>query len=489
MNSTKEFGFIFQFFRSLIVFIVAGAVSLCGLEYYVDKIAWPIAESWYRLESVDGQVHFGCQNFRPIVFSELPSSNVTRILVIGGSTVFGYPMRLNGTDLISLSERGVVGTMQRALDASWPDQFELINLGINGGGSEDMLRIMRRSKGWGASGIIIYDGHNEFLNLPAHFNATLWKSALYRRFSIVADRVMVSPGWIAPPAHQSQKHESVILSEFEENLKAVIALAQEQNLPVVIATQSSNLSGVDPNWSTIGKEEVIKGVAELSLEDLEREWMQEPDSADIAWRLGRKREASGGTAWDPYQSSIDNDGLRLRADSGINKVIRNVADSTGATLVESEEQFRRHGVIPDNTLFYDWVHPKPRGAEIIAESLLEGMVKSGMITDRPLIKAIDLTDDDKIEVELRVARSWLQWACIRKHDPHWRLTISRSYAMSVIERDPENEEAAAIILLTDVLSGKNSDLTKIAGTMDQELINKMALLHPVIAELFNTEQP
>ena len=61
--------------------------------------------------------------------------------------------------------------------------------------------------------------------------------------------------------------------------------------------------------------------------------------------------------------------------------------------------------------------------------------------------------------------------------------------MSVIERDPENEEAAAIILLTDVLSGKNSDLTKIAGTMDQELINKMALLHPVIAELFNTEQP
>ena len=463
--------------RSLIALLVFGALGFLGLDYYLDRVYWGVAPSWYRIERDGDQVIFGCQNFAPVRFAERPAPGVRRILVLGGSTSFGYPERPVGERPIDRARHGLVGAMQAALDAAWPGAYELLDLGVNGGSSEDSLRILRRALGWGASGVVIYDGHNEYMTAPRDFRPGLWRFALSRRLAPLAPKVQASPGWVGRAAYGGPAHEAAILRQLRRNLEGMADALEDAGLPGVIATQAGNLRGFDPSWSTAGDPAALAALGSLDDAALEALWAAQPEAADVAWALGRRR--SGAAAVAPLRAAADRDGMPFRATSAVNEQIRELAEERGLVLVDAEAAARGGGELPGNEGFYDWVHPRPALAARLSGALLEGMVEAGMLPERPPPAATGLSEAERLEASVRTARSWLQWSCVRGHDPGYRLEQSRIWAGRALEQDPDQAEARAILEVARALGGQPAELPT-----DPALRERLSGLHPCIAALF-----
>jgi lysophospholipase L1-like esterase len=395
----------------VLVTLVMLAAALAGLELYAERWHWPVADSWYRVHEEGGTVTFGCQDYAPVAFPVVPER--TRIVMLGGSTAFGFPLRPKGEVPIA-HHYGVAGAMEAALEAGWPGRYELVDLGVNGGASEDSLRLMRRARAWHASAVVVYDGHNEFVSLPARFSARLHRFALYRRFVSVLPPVTSAPGAVGPPSYGTAAHADAVRALFAANLAEIVAIAR---VPVVVSTQASNLSDLDPSWST------PEGDAEGS------------------WRQGR-RDADAAK----LRAARDLDGLPLRATSAMNAVIRGLP---GVTVVDAE------AVLPPvagDESFWDWVHPRPEAAAAMADALLDGLRRAGVLAaPAPPARHPPITSDEAAEAERRTAVAWLQWACVRRHDPTWRLEHSRVAARRLLALRPDDADAIAILAVADAV--------------------------------------
>jgi len=455
----------------LVLFVVFGVVGLFGIEIFVDRYAWLVDPSWYRLTQEE-PLQFGCHQFRPVEFEQEPAQGVTRILMMGGSTTFGFPTRPVGEAPISRPAHGYVGLVDTALENSNPGGFEVINLGINGGSTVDTLRLLRRGEGWGADVLVVYDGNNEFLQVPESFSPRLWRFALVRQLGILIPRPMASPGWVGAPAVGSDKHLDAVLSVFRHNLESIVDLAHGQEMKVLLATQAVNLTEVDPNWSTGGSSDTLTELDTLSDAEVESLWEQQPDVADLAWEVGQRRLASGADALEALQAAVDLDGLQLRASSDVNRVIREVAAQKGATLVDAATAIRS---VPQKGLFFDWVHPTAKGARILAASVLDGLEQAGVVSNTPVPASSNVPEEDVVAGTLRAARSWLQWACVRGHDPTWRLQKAEERARQVLALSPQEAEAHAVVDLATGWHGSPVEL-------EPSIIKRFLPLHPCIAE-------
>lgn len=465
-----------QLARSLALMAVLLPVTLGAIEVWERRWAWPVDPAWYGVDESDDTVRVHCQSFAPVRFTPQPAAGVTRILAVGGSTTFGFPDHPAGPDDVAGPGSGFIGAMQGALDARWPGAYELVNLGVNGGNSVDSLRMLRRASHWGARALVIYDGHNEFVTMPAHYSAGMWQFALYRHAMLLASGVRDSPGWVGPAASPSPVHTEAVLDLFRANLHAMM---DEAGVPIVIATQASNLSGIDPSWSTSGD---ARAVASLSGAALQKQWDETPQSADLAWAVGQRLLAAGpvlsaadaDAATDALRAAADNDGLTLRATSAVNGVIREVADAHHATLVDAEAAVQAGGAAPGTDLFYDWVHPRPEAARRLGLAMLEGLVMAGVL---PEVPEVPLPAADSL-AEVRAARSWLQWACVRGHDPTWRLGLARSHARAALALSPDDADAHAVLAIADALEGRPGALPS-----DPLVVERAAALHPRIAAI------
>lgn len=408
-------------------------VALGCLEVWARTWAWPVSESWYRVDEPQADatgtaasVTFRCQEYAPVSFTAVPAPGVTRIVLLGGSTAFGYPERPAGTTPIPRALHGVAGSLQAGLDEAWPAQFEVLNLGVNGGSSDDTLRLLRRSLAWGPKAFVVYDGHNEFMAAPAQFSAPLWRFALYRQVMVLGARAEVAPGWVGPSAIGDAGHAEAVVALFRSNLAALATLADGR--PVVIATQASNLAGLDPSWSTSGED--LANLDTLPDDEIARRWAASPDVADLAWQAGLRALAAGTDATPALRAAVDHDGMPFRATSAINAAIRDAAAEHGFALVDAEAAVFTPGTNPDPDAFYDNVHPQPEAARRIAAALLGGLARVGTLPGLPPT-ALSPPAPPSDEAVRRTAGYWLRWACVRAHDPGWRLQKARFWAQQL----------------------------------------------------------
>jgi len=462
--------------------VLFSGLGFAFLEFYAARLDWPVAYDWYHVDERGDEARFRCQNFAPSRFSVAPAPGVRRVLVLGGSTAFGYPERPLGEEDIDASRYGFVGAMQTSLDAAAPGGFELINLGVNGGTSADSRRLLRRYGTWGADALIVYDGNNEYMTAPQSFSAALWGSALIRRFAALQEHAREAPGRVGPSAYGGPEHSAAIQRELRRNLEAIADLAEDAGIPALFATQAVNLSGFDPNWSTAGDGEALSRLDGLGDSDVEALWSATPDSAEAAWAVGQRRLGEARDAKPALQAAVDRDGLPFRATSAINGIIEEVALARGLTLIDSEAAVQVGARLPGEADFYDWIHPRPAAAQRLAAAMLDGLERAGVLPDGApadvLIPA--LTDEELLEAELREARSWLQWACVRWYAPTFRLARARVYAESVLERAPDHPEAQAILSLADALTDPAAATSL---PTDPEIRGRLASLHPRLAAL------
>ncbi len=451
-----------------------------GLEWYAGW-SWGVDPRWYSVVEADGEVRLTCQLARPVAFTPQPAEGVTRILLIGGSSTFGSPERPNGDTPLERPRHGFVGVMQAGLDRTVPGRFELLNLGVNGGSSQDSLRLLRKAVDWGASAVVIYDGHNEFMATPARFHAWAWGSALYRRLTLWLPRPTRSPGWVGAPANGSEAHTQAILALFEHNLDEMVELAEHHGMTVVLSTQASNLVDFDPTWSTSGDEAALGRLQHSSLGELASLAARFPDSADIAWHHGRRLLSAGADGRSALIRARDHDGLPFRGTTALNDIIRAVGDAHGAVVVDAELAASAGGKPPGNQAFYDWVHPRPAAAERLGRALLQGLVDAELLAEAPSdARHPGLTGTERLEASLRMARSWLTWGCVRSHDPSYRFLQARRFAHEALAADPDNAEAAGLLQVMDALRepGTGHPLPQ-----DPEVRRRLGVLHPTVAAL------
>ena len=203
----------------------------------------PDRPGWWRTQMQDGAL--------PEV--EIPpKGGRTRVLMIGGSNVQGFP----------------TAKLNKMLDWVRPEPgFEVINLGRRGYGSERCRILLDQALVLQPDIVMIYMGHNEFVERGFALELLeIWKRPLWAR---VADRllrlrtlnVLVSllerrPDDGAPPARGAEPWRPRPRRQFEgftyddtlfvyeayrENLKAMCSGAQAQGAQVLISTVVGNM--------------------------------------------------------------------------------------------------------------------------------------------------------------------------------------------------------------------------------------------------------
>ncbi|MBI2567925.1 MAG: tetratricopeptide repeat protein [Candidatus Schekmanbacteria bacterium] len=314
-----------------------------------------------------------------------------RIFAFGGSTVVGVPYR----------EGGMVDWLRVMLTAYLPRrEIEIGNLARPGEGSDLVSVAMPVSLAYQPDLVLIYSGHNEFYrnNRPTSRSALqvrgmLARSAafsLFRRLLLYccADALLNTSG---APERTSAAEIGAILRQYEENLGTAVAAATGAGVPVLLATVVSNdrmpprgsISPPGCSRRDLESWQEARAAAEDArerrdfggaVEHLRQARALQPGHAETTFALAQAVEAVGRVeeARDIYGQARDEDGVVIRAVSGINPIVRRVAAAHGAVVADIEGLFRSHSPhgITGSELFSDFCHPNRAGYRLLAEELV-----------------------------------------------------------------------------------------------------------------------
>ncbi|HYO82643.1 MAG TPA: tetratricopeptide repeat protein [Bryobacteraceae bacterium] len=164
---------------------------------------------------------------------------------------------------------------------------------------------------------------------------------------------------------------------FRENLSEVVRTGRKVGARVLLVTVPVNLKDCPPFADTAGQD------------------------ATNEFRRGTKLIAEGRTdeALRHFRSARDYDLLRVRADSTINDIIRKIAPSEGATLVDAEQHFGATGA----DMFWEHVHFTPNGTFTLATHISRALgVHNTPRMDR-VRATLPITGWDERNLRLQVA--------------------------------------------------------------------------------------
>lgn len=162
----------------------------------------------------------------------------------------------------------------------------------------------------------------------------------------------------------------VTYEHFRNNLSDICRVATDAGAEVIVSTVAVNLVDCPPFASAPhdgAADEAIAlqeaGEFAPAIDAYRHALEAHPDSAELYFRLGQCYLATDqfGQAETALAAARDRDRLRFRADSALNGIIREVADTwrgRGVFLVDAERQLGRIGeaVLPGEDLFFEHVH-------------------------------------------------------------------------------------------------------------------------------------
>ena len=349
---------------------------------------------------------------RPYVEPRPP--NTVRVVVVGGSTVQGYPHPRRLTSSAYL---------QSMLSDAWPDRrVEVYNAGITAVASFAVARTVDEAMALGPDLFVVYTGHNELYGVYGAGSLRpggrrYWTKGLHYRLAGLSTaramrlfggavtasasgrsasdesllEVMVAAGGVGPDDVRRSRAQV----NLARSLRGMVKACSEDRVPLLLCTLASNETGFAPSLVPGGNRTEADRLA-LSLRDrLERGEPQgstaaatdalsrierQEGSADHALlqyvrghalrRLGRRTEAAGA-----FSRARDLDPVPWRATSALNQVIRSVAREEQALLADLELWFRRHAA-PSGIgwgLMADHLHPSAAGQMVLARGVIAAL--------------------------------------------------------------------------------------------------------------------
>ena len=340
-----------------------------------------------------------------------------RIFTVGGSSAFGFPWGVQ----MSFS-----GVLQDVLTDAYPDRkIEVINVAGVSYAMHRLNLIIRELVEYRPDVIIVYSGHNEFIEHD-FYKALRERGSTATRLIHVVSQLRISGalysllvngktketsagahfGMVADRADRvwdNPADKAAVVESFRDGLARLIRVAQDHGSKVLVATVPCNLRDWRPQRSIIGNfaddskrtmwlEVYVAGESHLKAEEhrdaiaaLENALELSPGHADTHFLLGRAYEELG--HWEQsrrsYERAVDYDASPIRRVGQINRAIREVATEEEALLVDIESVFTEnseHGLIGFE-LIEDYVHPTPDGHALIAWNLWRAMAEAGWIDE------------------------------------------------------------------------------------------------------------
>jgi tetratricopeptide (TPR) repeat protein len=372
------------------------------------------APTVYRFNSHADRAYYGVDDLwgpdlRPF---EIPKpAGVYRIVVVGGSTVAGFPYPF---------ELAMPRQLELILSRQAPERkFEVLNAGMTAIMSLSEIDVVRQALACQPDLIVIHTGHNEFYGpggSASNFGSLT--PGLYpltqvlkrqRSFQLLLSAfpkpskqhlVENLPADIDIPLDGDTYRRTE--ARFRRNLERMIEIAVEAKVPVLLTTVPSNLRDLAP-LAPPKNEVAIQRLKEASRALMYQEYqpalaaLADAASADPSEPLGayykaqcleglgRKQEAA-----EAYALAADLDGCRFRAASSFLEAIRHIAQSAPPDVhfcdVAKELQSRSQFPAPGSDFFLEHVHYNFQGhwevADILGRRIIQDVLKSEWRTER-----------------------------------------------------------------------------------------------------------
>jgi tetratricopeptide (TPR) repeat protein len=323
-----------------------------------------------------------------------------RIFVLGESAAMGDPD----------SAYGFSRYLEVMLRERFPAmKFEVVNTGSVAINSHVVLRIAEGLADQKPDLFIIYSGSNEVVGpygpgtmlTSGGMSMPVVRSSIFFRSTRIG-QLLTSLGTKKREWHgmemfldQQVPADSPLMqraySNYEENLRDTIRVAQAAGAKVVVSTVATNLKDCAPfaslhrknlsqddlkKWSALVQQGSALDAANSPAEALKEyqaaaaiddEYAElEFRMARAAWRLGDYKSAG-----EHFSRARDLDTLRFRADSKINEINRSAAASSKTALVDAEKILSNHapdGIIGTD-LIYEHVHMTPKANYLLARAI------------------------------------------------------------------------------------------------------------------------
>ncbi|MEW4528930.1 SGNH/GDSL hydrolase family protein [Maioricimonas sp. JC845] len=359
-------------------------------------------------------------------FPAQKSPGTFRIVCLGGSTVQGRPYSIPTS----------YGTwLKLALQEADPSRnWEVVNCGGISYASYRLVPILEECLRYEPDLLILCTGHNEFLedrsypgiaSLPRWLHGPLGAVAQTRTFTLLRGSAQRISG-AAPAAtdrpllpddpdamldyneglaayHRDDDWQAGVIEHYGYNVRRLLTIAEEADLPVLLLSPCSNLADSPPF-----KSEHRAGLSDAELAEWDR-LVEEARSlyrsnlhraaalledalaiddryAAIHFELGKCYEylSRSESARTCYVRARDEDICPLRILSPMEEELRAIAEERDVPFLDLHELLEarsRRGILGDDWLV-DHVHPSFEGHQVIARRLLEMMAAEGMVEPR-----------------------------------------------------------------------------------------------------------
>jgi tetratricopeptide (TPR) repeat protein len=392
----------------------------------------------------------------PVQFKAKKPEGTLRIFVLGGSAAQGFPDE----------EFGIAGQLQVLLEKAYPARkIEVLNAAITAVNSHVVLPVAQACLEYDPDYLIVYLGNNEVVGphgagtvfsgfseyLPAIRLGTKLKSTrLYQLIFMLSGKHQSPSGswkgmesFLQNTIFQDDPRLSVVYNQFEANLDDLLTAADGKECQVLLSTVGVNLSDNPPFAS------------------------QEPKHAEREYRSGLDYLEAGklGEAQRAFENARNWDGLRFRADTSINAIIRELASrhQDGVTLIDSERLLSAEGMA-GNEWFFDHVHLSFEGnyqvAKAMAESVIDtvGPVSEDLPSSERVASLLAYSEWDRLQVTQKLTNQLLDKPPFSHQWDHAGKQLERQRVLRKLhEQFTADKRQASRTLIQTALDSKPED--------------------------------
>ena len=354
-------------------------------------------------------------------FPKARGADVVRVYVLGGSAAQGFPYKNHGFSRL----------LSAQLRAAMPGKtIEVINTAMTSVNSHVVYDVARSIPAKSADFAVILMGNNEVVGPygPGTFNQNfIGNITLIRGIqALKRTRIWQAMDAVIQKARSSDAMEELewqgmqmftehgvplddprmesVYSHYEDNLVSIVEMLRDKGIHVVLSTVPVNLrhsapflSVHDPGLSGDQLDTWAQSVRQGAMRSDQGDWDAaishfqnalelDPGYADTHFRLATAFENAGNldAAEAHYRRALDLDALRFRADTEINRIVRNVADRSGRDLfsfVDNAAAFEQASdpYQPGWDLLLEHVHYDFAGNHVVAREVSRSIV--GKLTD------------------------------------------------------------------------------------------------------------
>mgnify|MGYP001170049747 CR=1 FL=1 len=354
--------------------------------------------------------------FSPESFTDDKGKGAFRIFCLGGSTVKGRPYA---------KETAFSTWLELALQAAEPDrEWEVVNCGGISYASYRLVHILRECIGYQPDLFVICTGHNEFLEdrsyeglkgipdsiaFSQHWAARtriyqLLRSALGKnqpadpsRFKMAKDveALLDFKGGLETYVRSDEWRDDVV-RHFEHNLRAMIAMAEDAGIPVMLIQPPSNLRNSPPFKSQhrdgLGIDQVLafeqaieramgQRDMNLTVKHLREALAIDDRYAITHYVIGKCLEILGQkqAAMKAYRRALNEDVCPLRMIEPLVAALARVCSETRVPLIDIHALLEKESPsgILGHVQLVDHIHPTIDGHKVVADAILTQMEKAG----------------------------------------------------------------------------------------------------------------